>query len=348
MQFKKAIIYLDGVSSWIHNLIMVRKNIYDCLRALNIEYEEYENNMGGFSNLKKDFNNKDGVLYIVCDSLVYHLCDNSPVIIISRSLSWAQSSPKKNCIGRLTQEQIEQDWSELAALISLNKPIRQFYDHKAANEFLVYNEYDAKNTDEFYRNSMASASWARLASLEYHTKLSPYKEENDALPFVGNMLKAGLSLSSHPDDLIILINRDICLVKESIGIIRSFMDSRNINHCYSHRVNIPYTSHLDFGAIKEMPHDWGVDMFIFRPESPVIEQLCSVNLYLGRTDWDNYWASIVKNRLPYNISYHFPHVGEWKANLDEKNVHNQQTIWNADRELMIYDEVGFRGLGPVS
>jgi len=345
VNFKKAVVYLDGVSSLIKDLISVRKNIYDCLTALGIPYEIYENQEQGFIQLRNDFNRPD-TLYIVCDSLVYHLCDSSPVIIISRSISWAQSSPKPNCIGRLTQEQISQDWQELAGMIYRKKPIRQFHDHKSARNLIIYNEYHPKTTEEFYRNSMASASWARLASVEYHTELFAYEE--NGLPFVHSLLSEGVALSTHPDDLIIILNRDICLTVEAIGIIRAFMDSRNIDHCYSHRVNIPYSKQLDFKDIKNMPHDWGVDLFIFRPESPTIQILTKSDLYIGRTDWDNYWASVVKNRLPYNICYHFPHEGEWKLDLDEKNIHNQQTIWNAGREYNKYDTVGFKGLGPVS
>lgn len=345
MNFNKAVIYLDGISSSIKDLLLVRKNIYDCLNALKIPYIDYENQEDGFEILYKDFNHTD-TLYIVCDSLVYHFCESSPVIVISRSISWAQSNPKPNCIGRLTQEQISQDWQELAAIIFRNKPMRQFFDHKSAANILVYNEYHPKTSDEFFRNSMASASWARLASVEYHTQLLAYTEEG--IPFIHKLLTAGVNHSSHPDDLIIVLNRDICLTIESIGIIRSFMDSRDIDHCFSHRVNIEYKTLLDYKDIKNMPHDWGIDLFVFRPSSPAIPELEKVDLYIGRTDWDNYWASIVKHRIPYNISYHFPHLGEWKLDLDEKNIHNQRTIWNAGHEYNKYDAVGFKGLGPVS
>jgi len=345
VNFKKAIIYLDGVSSAIIDLAPIRKNIYDCLRCLNIPFEEYQNTQEGFKKLQEDFNDEK-CLYIVCDSLVYHLCDKSAVIIISRSTAWMQSTPKKNCIGRLTQEQIAQDWSELAGIIHRKTPMRQFHNHKAANTFLVYSEYNPKCTNELYRNSMAMSSWCALIANDYHVELIGITD--DKLPFVGNMLKTGMEISSHPDDLIVILNRDICLVPESIGIVRAFMDSRNINHCYSHRVDVEYTSHLNFKQIKGMPFNWGIDFFVFRPSSEVINQLIATQLYIGRTDWDNYWASLVKNRLPYNICYHFPHNGEWRNNLDSKNTDNQKEIWDAMPEVMMYDEIGFRGLGPLS
>jgi len=349
-QFSKAIVYLDGVSSGIYEPMYanIKRNIIQGCRAMGLNVVEYQSKMDGFKQLEIDMNQPDTVL-ITNDSLPYHLCNQSPVIVISRSIQWAQSTPKPNCIGRLTQEMIDNDYSELVAMIGRNKPMRQFHNHKEANTILAYSDYTPNDISVLGRHAMATASWAKLNSVDYHVLFCPLQSEG--LPFVGDVLKNAILECRHPDDIVIVLNKDICLVPESVGILRAFMDSRNIDECYSHRVDVEFKNHLNFVDLKMDAHIWGIDFFAFRPSSKVIKKLIRTPLYIGRTDWDNYWASIVKNRLPYNISYHYPHISDWKLEdgvIGEQNRHNQTKIMEAMPELMFYDKIGFVGFGPIS
>jgi len=349
-KFTKAVIFLDGVSSGIFSssYLMIKRNIIQGCRAMGLEVIEYQNQRDGFEKMQEAMNQAD-TLYIVNDSLSYHFCDTAPVIVISRSVQWAQSSPKPNCIGRLTQEAIEQDYSELVAIIGRNTSMRQFHNHFAAKTYILYSDYQTPDIDTTGRNAMALASWVKLSKMDYDVHLLPYTSEG--LPFVSDILKEGMSECSHPDDLIIFLNRDICLTVESVGIIRSFMDSRNINECYAHRVDVEFDSHLKFRDLSGQKHNWGIDLFAFRPESKVVDPLCGVPLYIGRTDWDNYWSAIVKNRLPYNVCYHAPHPELWKTDdeiIAKQNRHNQTKIMGVMPDLKFYDKVGFSGLGPIS
>lgn len=345
----KAVIYLDGVSSAIiQEHENIKRNILQGCRMLGLETVEYENTMEGFAKLRDDFNQPD-TLYIVADSLPYHLCDNAPVILISRSIQWAQSSPKANCIGRLTMEMIERGYDELVGMIARNKPMRQFHDHLAARTIFVYNEYPTRDSGAMYRESMAAASWAKLHDIDYHFEINAY--EDDKLPFVSEILQAGMSRCSHPDDIVVFTNRDICLVPESVGILRAFMDSRDIEACYAHRVDIRYEKHLDFKELRDENPDWGIDFFAFRAGSQIAAHLCEVPLFIGRSGWDLYWASKVQIRLPYNICYHYPHESDWKSGnpvVEQQNAHNYDVIWALMPEIMRYDKTSFVGLGPTS
>jgi len=346
----KVIISLEGVSSAItQDYENIKRNIIQCVRGFGVEPVEHRNTMEGFKKLRDEFNDPD-TLVITTDSLPYHLCDDSPLIVISRSVQWMQSSPKPNCIGRLTQEMIAQGWEELALMIANNQPMRQFHDHNAAHTFITYEDHKPNQTDTLFRYSMASASWAKLVDVDYHVKLIGY-ENGPTLPFVSEILRAGMSQCSHPDDIVVFVNRDISLVPESIGILRSFMDSRNIDECYSHRVDKEFKNLLNFKDIKNDKPDWGIDFFAFRKDSAVARHLCDVPLYIGRSGWDLYWASKVKIRMPYNICYHFPHNSDWKSGseiTEKQNAHNYNQIWALMPEIMHYDKVGFSGLGPIS
>jgi hypothetical protein len=345
----KVIISLDGVSSAITaDYENIKRNIFQGCRMLGLEPIEYENKMDGFSKLREDVNDPDTLL-ITTDSLPYHLCDNAPVIVISRSLQWAQSSPKSNCIGRLTHEMIERGCDELVGMIARNRPMRQFHDHGAAKTFLVFNDHPARDSETLLRYSMAAASWAKLGEVDYHLELVSFEEKG--LPFVSSILQSGKAHCTHPYDIVLFINRDICLCLESIGILRSFMDSRNIDECYSHRVDRVFENNLSFKEIRNDKPDWGIDLFAFRPSSSVAKHLCEVPLYIGRSGWDLYWASKVKIRLPYNISYHHPHISDWKLEdetIKKQNAHNYEVIWAFMPEIKKYDKVGFAGLGPIS
>jgi hypothetical protein len=59
---------------------------------------------------------------------------------------------------------------------------------------------------------------------------------------------------------------------------------------------------------------------------------------------------VVKVRCPYNLIYHYPHTGEWKGSDPQVMAQNEQNQANimAKVEPMVYDQVGFRGLGPIS
>jgi len=342
----RAVVHFGGISSPVTGMERVKRNVFQGLRAAGLDVVEYEQ-ADDFIRAHAEFNDPN-TLYVVNDSVEYHMCDTAPVIIMSRSIQWAQSSPKQNCIGRLTHEQLYLDYSELLAIIHRGTSMRPLADHFPAKNYLVFSEYTPRDSDTFKRHGWAQISWAKAIETDYHVELAPFSDEG--LPMVNEMLAKSLELSQHPDDLIILLNRDICLVPEAVGMLRAFMDSRDIDACYLHHVNVRFDKPLTYTDIMNMPHDWGVDAFVFRPSAKVIQELVEVPLYLGRTDWDNYWASVVKVRCPYNLIYHYPHTGEWKGSDPQVMAQNEQNQANimAKVEPMIYDQVGFRGLGPIS
>jgi hypothetical protein len=112
--YKKAIVALDGTSSKINNKEILN-NIRYSLNALQIPFEVYKSHSDGFKKLQKDMN-QDDTLYILNDSLQFHLCEK-PNIIISRSTPWVQATPKSCTIGVFTQEMISHEVSQLIACI---------------------------------------------------------------------------------------------------------------------------------------------------------------------------------------------------------------------------------------
>jgi hypothetical protein len=89
------------------------------------------------------------------------------------------------------------------------------------------------------------------------------------------------------------------------------MDTHNLEACYAKRVDIMTDGLLNFNSIKDMKAYEGIDLFVFRPNAACISDIINVPLKLGRAAWDNFWADVVKHKLPYNICYHIPHESEW-------------------------------------
>jgi hypothetical protein len=320
--YKKAIVALDGTSSRINNK-EVLINIRYALNALQIPFEIYKSHSDGFKKLQEDMN-QDDILYIVNDSLQFHLCDK-PNILISRSTPWVQATPKPCTIGVFTQEMIAHESSQFIACIARNKPVRQHYDLNAANTYILVNEYQTNETSTMGRNGIAAFSWSNLIQNDVHAKL--LLQTSDGWPTVDEMLRDGLGCLSHPDDLLIIINRDICLVPESTAIIRNYMDTHNIDACYAKRVDCHFNGLLSFNTIKDNPEFAGIDLFVFRPNAECLSRLINVPLKLGRATWDNFWADKIKNKLPYNICYHLPHESEWETSQGfDGNRHNLSTI----------------------
>lgn len=322
--FSKAIINLDGHSAKIANLEDTLINITASLKMLGIPYTIYKPHKKGFRVLQQDMNQPD-TLYILNDSLQYHLCE-MPCILLTRSPSWVQAAPKPNTIGIITQEMILNDRSFLMALIHRNKPVRQFANEYAARTYLVTNDYFNPNMDVMHRHSMAMISWNHLSKKDIHFSVS-YHVSN-GLPFVNDILRDGLTLLSHPDDLLIITNRDICLVNESTAIIRAYMDSLNLSACYAKRVEIDHIPfQLTFNDIQSMPFAPGVDLFIFRKTATCIPELLDTNLYLGRVGWDSFWADRIGFEMPFKVCYHQIHNSEWTTEKGEKeNIHNISVI----------------------
>ena len=79
LPYKKAIIFLEGVSSKVKTE-EVMQSICQALRALNIPYSFYNAPKMGFKKLQQDMNEPD-TLYILNDSASYHLCDQSNIFI---------------------------------------------------------------------------------------------------------------------------------------------------------------------------------------------------------------------------------------------------------------------------
>jgi len=329
--YSRCIINLDGNSSRIENRDAVEKNIAEALLALNIPYEFYKSRKTGFKKLMEDMNHEN-TLYILNDSLQFHFCEK-PHILISRSISWVQSSPKPTTLGRLTQEMVAINPTELIATIARNTPMRQESNLPNCRTYLLFNDYPETTTDSFGRNGGAAMSWMVCGINDIHLEMLPYEEEGR--PFVNDMLKLGLEKCTHPDDIIIMLNRDICLVSEATAIIRTFMDNRNIDACFVQRVDTLYSKPPTFSDLIGLPQYTGIDVFCFRPSYARLPELLNLNLYLGAELWDCYWANIIKCRVPYNIAYHWPHVGEWQKGPDEKNMFNRQQVAKTNSDIIV-------------
>jgi hypothetical protein len=78
-------------------------------------------------------------------------------------------------------------------------------------------------------------------------------------------------------------------------------------------VDVVVNGLLDFSSIEDKPEYEGVDLFAFRPNAPVLEEILPVDLYLARAAWDSFWAYKIKNKLPYKVAYHHAHDSEWQS-----------------------------------
>jgi hypothetical protein len=306
--YKKAIIALDGHSSKIEDT-RIQHNVEYALSSLHIPYTIYEPHTRGLKKLEEDMN-EEGVLYILNDSFQFHLC-NQPNIIISRSPQWVQSTPKPNTIGVFTQQMVAVDASQMMSCIARNTPVRQHHDLFAASNYILTNEFFSGDTNQMARNGLAMMSWNRLIQEDMYTSVLCHTSEG--LPFVNQMLSEALTQCKHPDDIIILVNRDICLVPQATSIIRTYMDLHNYSAVYAQRVDVVVSGLLDFSSIADMPEYEGADLFAFRPNAPVLEEILPVDLYLARAAWDSFWAYKIKNKLPYKVAYHHVHDSEWQT-----------------------------------
>jgi hypothetical protein len=310
LPYKKAIVALDGVSAKITDKNILA-NIRLALSCLHIPMEIYKPHNDGFVKLKSDMN-QDDVLYIINDSLQYHLCEK-PNILITRNPCWVQSLPKPNTIGIFIQQVLTNDAIQLISCISRNMPVRQPYDQiTAPKNYILFNEYKTQDTSAMGRNGLASFTWSVIAQDDIHTELLMHNCEG--WPLVNDILKEGISCFSHPDDILIFLNRDICLVPEAMAIIRNFMDTNNFDACYARRVDLHAMSILTYKNLLGGKEYEGIDVFAFRPNASCIEELLNVNLQLGRVAWDSFWADKIKNKLPYKICYHIPHESKWQTN----------------------------------
>lgn len=320
--YKKAIIALDGSSNKItdKNVLI---NIRYALSSLGIRFEVYKPHTKGFKMLQDDMN-QENTLYILNDSLQFHLCDR-PNILITRSPSWVQGTPKPTTIGVFCKEMIGYDASQMIACIAKNVPVRQHKNLDAATTYILVNDYQVTETHTLGRYGLAAYSWSKLCTNDIHATLMLHTSEG--WPMVNEMLLEGIQCFTHQDDLLIIMNRDICLVPEATGIIRAHMDTHNLEACYAKRVDVLTEKLLDFNDIKNIPEYEGIDLFAFRPNASCVSDIIDVPLKLGRAAWDNFWADVVGNKLPYNICYHIPHESEWFTESGrDGNVANYMAI----------------------
>lgn len=308
LPFKKAIIALDGHSAKIDNKSAIIQNIRYALSSLHIPMEIYESHSDGFAKLKEDMN-QDSVLYIINDSLPYHLCEK-PNILITRSPLWVQAMPKPNTIGVFTHEAAQSFPSEIISCIARNKPVRQPHDQFVSKTYFVVNEYTPTDTGTLGRNGFASFSWSSLLINDIHAEFVLHT--SDGWPMINEMLREGMDLFEHPDDILVIMNRDICLIPEATALLRNYMDTHNINECFAQRVDINTAGLLLYKDLVDKKNYPGIDLFAFRKDSNVMKGLVDIDFQLGRMAYDSFWAHRIKHKIPYNICYHLPHDSEWK------------------------------------
>lgn len=330
LPYKKAIIYLDGVSSQVKTE-EVMQSIVKALRYINLEYTFYEEPRLGFVKLKNDMNQLD-TLYILNDSAAYHLCEQ-PNILITRTPFWVQSNPKPNTIGIFTVERFENDAAEFIACIAKNTPVRQPHDIYATHTYIITDDYQTDDLSVMARNGLAAISWDLLTTWDIHAKVLFNQSKSEELPMVNKILADGLKVLEHPDDIIIFINRDICLTKESTTIIRNYMDTNNIDAVYSRRRDVDGMSIVQQKDLNKHQEAPGADLFAFRKSAKCLEKILPVDLYIGRVLWDSFWMHEIKNELPCSVSYHTIHGATWQQLSDGTNEFNIRNVFNAAPEL---------------
>jgi len=322
--YKKAIIFLNGVNCKI-NTPEVLDTIKYSLNCLKIPYEIYKEHRNGFRVLKDDMN-QDGVLYILNDSAAYHLC-KKPNILMTRCPVWVQSTAKPNTIGVFTRELLLGHGAEFIACIARNTPVAQPYDLRAPQNYILVNDYESDDLDAIARNGLAAISWRILAAKDIHAKVLLQKSDDPGLPKVNNILEEGIRMMDHPDDILIFINRDICLIPEATTIIRNYMENYGIDAVSARRVDVEEYKMHSFDELQKKQPFAGIDLFAFKTNSPILKNIVPVDLYIGKYFWDTYWNVMINHELPYNIIYHILHDSEWKEDLsNEYNVHNNQTV----------------------
>ena len=307
--YKKCIVHLDGTSSKIKNKDVILQNIRYALSTLHIPMELHESNTDGFMSLKEAMNQED-TLYIINDSAPYHLCDK-PNILITRHPNWVQAIPKPNTIGVFIHEILSSFPSELISCIARNTPVRAPHDYKSPRTYILANEYIPKDTETLARNGFAAFTWQGVLTNDIHTEVVLHQSEG--WPYINQMLKEGVELFNHPDDILILINRDICLIPESTAIIRNYMDTHNYSECFAQRIDFNTGGMLTYADLEGKITYPGIDLFAFRAESIVMKSLLDIDFKLGRVAYDSFWAYRIKNKIPYNICYHLPHNSEWST-----------------------------------
>lgn len=338
LPYKKAIIYLDGVSSQVKTAEVIN-SIVTGLRLLNIQYKLYNNLKQGFSKLKEDMNQPD-TLYILNDSASYHLCEQ-PNILITRTPFWVQATPKNNTIGIFTQERLTTNATEFVACIANNKPVRQPSDNKATHTYIITNDYSTDDLSTMARHGLAALSWDSLTVWDIHAEVLFHKFEGNSLPMVNKILKEGLEFLTHPDDIIIFINRDICLVKEATTIIRNYMDTYNVDSLYSRRRDIHMNSIIEQKDLSQYPIAEGADLFAFRANADCLKEILNTDLYIGRAMWDTFWMHKIAHELPCPVSYHPLHGPTWQKLSDGTNEHNIKQVCKKLPELkLLYNKDG--------
>jgi len=330
LPYKKAIIYLDGVSSQVKTEEVIQ-SICNALRSLSIPYTIYNPVKQGFKKLQNDMNKPD-TLYILNDSASYHLCEQ-PNILITRTPFWVQSNPKPNTIGVFTKERLENGPAELIACIAKNKPVRQPHDINATHTYIITDDYQSDDLSVIARHGLASISWHILAAWDIHANVLFHQDTETKLPFVNRILAEGLKSLSHPDDIIIFINRDICLTIESTTIIRNYMDTHHIDAVYSRRKDLNELSIIQNKDLKKYPDAPGADLFAFRKNAICLDKILSVDLHIGRVLWDSFWMDEIKHELPCPVSYHPMHGHTWQGLSDGTNELNIKNVFTASPNL---------------
>ena len=324
--YKKAIVSLDGTSANMENRDAILQNLRYVLATLHIPMEVYEAHTDGFEKLRQDMNQPD-TLYILNDSLPYHLCDQ-PNILMTRTPTWVQAIPKPNTIGVFVHEVLSSFPSEIISCIARNRPVRQPHDHKSPRNFIMVNEYTPKESEALGRNGFAAFSWHTMLINDMHSEIILHTSES--WPLINEMLREGQQLFNHPDDILIIMNRDICLVPEATAIMRNYMDTHNISECFAQRIDIFTPAILLYKDLCDKKCYPGIDFFAFRPDSEVMKSLIDIDFQLGRVAYDSFWAYRIKHKIPYNICYHLPHDSEW-SNKESGKSGNEFNIAQIER-----------------
>ena len=105
------------------------------------------------------------------------------------------------------------------------------------------------------------------------------------------------------------------------------MENYCIDAVSARRVDIEDYKLYTFDSLQKMPPYAGIDLFAFKKSSPVLQDILSVDLYIGHYFWDTYWNVKINHELPYNVIYHVKHDSDWQKDLDNPyNAHNKTAV----------------------
>lgn len=342
-------LYLGGQSCEIKRKDLVKGTLHYAGSLLGykvIDHTKEMDSIRGFQNLTDYINSQPGT-WVINDTCPVHLDIDVKYIVMYREATWVwPTTLRGNCIGCITQSMICSPHGpmEIAQIILKDKLIEFPFKETALKTQHFVSDYAPGSIQEFARNAFAAHTWGVASLTDKHYELNLLDDER----YVHKILEEAIE-KSEKDDLIVMTNRDICLVPEFSAVLWAFMINRNLSYCYNHRVDITTQKPLTHKDIENHPQYQGIDTFAFINNDETRKmswKLSKYPLLIGKHGWDFAWTKIIDNksgfnRCPYNITYHVPHPQNWGISVGESKE-NEKII------STITDDDDIKFFGPNS